>query len=326
MSRETPTLDQNATDWRLATLRQDIRSVDWGKQVLAFHINTKLAQLVSAGCDVLPGWLEACEKFVACLPDYLAICGERGVEVDPFRGTREAFPSNRKGHPSEIPQHVADMWKIASGRESTFSTGLYHGNLVEILETCGILKPPSSQKFYKGTLGMTTTPAESIDSMISECDGEVLIGNATSHDLRGGKLFRIEGGTGVLWEDSDSGLFLLMEGYGCICRWRVIFDGSNAVVIQSHTSTHTSVTNMAEQVRDACLDKFGSGIKCYEFYEPADPASEVMACEITGSPGEIAGWLPTDVARLDCLANWLRVREVSTSKSPTPSQTEQTST
>ena len=304
--------DPIVSDCLLPILTQDVRSVTWEKQVLAFHLNTKLAQLVIAGCARVPEWVARCEKFVACLPEYLAICGDRGIEVDPFRGSRQAFPSNRRGSPSEIPSHVAGMWKIASAHENVSHTGLYHGNLMEILEICGILDSSVSQKFYKEVLGMISTPAEDVASMLSVCEGDVMLKNATSHDLRGGTLFKIEGGSGVLWEDSSSGLFLSMEGYGCICRWRVIFDGLNAVVIQSATSTHTSVTNMAERVRDACRRKFGLGTKCYEFYEPANTASVESACEITGTEGEIAGWRPTNIDHLECLKHWLQTSESCT--------------
>jgi len=294
---------------RKLLLLQDVRTVDWNRQVPAFHLNTKLGHLVNDGCLGVPGWLENCEKLVACLPSITVLCGWRGAEVDPFRGAREAFPSNRDGSVGDIVRHVANMWDMASKNDSTSHTGLYHGNIIEILEMSGVVSPGEARKFYLNVVGMSKTPEDSIEDLLDSCEGESLLGAGEKLELEGaGAFYRMKGGRGVLWEESESGTYLSMEGHGCICRWRVLHENGQTGVIQVSDAVHTSVTNLAEEVRDACRKKFGDNTKCYEFYEPRSGESMSMPCEITGKEGEVAGWIPVTTDSLPQLESWLKSR------------------
>lgn len=288
-------------------LLEDIRSVGWEKQVPAFHLNTKLAHLIGEGCLSLPTWRDHCERFVSCLPPVTAICGFRNVQVDPFAGLRRAFPSNRSGKISNAVEYVKQMWLVAKESASTSHTGLYHGNLVEILEHSGLLPTSTSTKFYLNVIGLKTSPAAALEELMNECEGEVLTGTGESTKMASGSvLYRQSPHRPVLWEQSEDGTFLSMEGYGCICRWRVLFDGLNAVVIQDPSATHTSVTNLGEHVRDACRRHFGEKTKCYEFYAPETWETISLPCEIVGAEGTVAGWSPVPVTSLPHLADWLR--------------------
>lgn len=296
-------------DRLLSTLTRDIRSVNWDRQVPMFHLNTKLAKLHTAGCSKIPEWMESCEKFVSCLPAARALCGARDILIDPFRGAREAFPSNRRGALSDIVGHATRMWVAAKSDPETSHTGLYHGNLVEILEMSGLLPRGESRNFYLNVVGMNSTPADEIENLESECEGEARLGSAETAPHPSGTLFRLEGGRNVLWEGTAEGDFLSMEGYGCVCRWRVLFRDGNAVAIQSAKATHTSVTNMAEHVRDACRQKFGEDTKCHEFYEPLPGEEPGNPCEITGETGTLAGWMPVSIASLPHLGEWMEANQ-----------------
>ncbi len=290
-------------------LMQDIRTVDWGKQVAAFHFNTKLNHLVIDGCLAVEGWGEECEKLVSCLPPLMVTCGWRECLVDPFRGAREAFRSNRQGTVSDIPGHVRRMWEIADDRGGLGHTGLYHGNLLEILEGAGILEAGASRDFYSNILGMSSTPADSVEELIADAEGEMMLGNGELVELQtGGVFWRHAGGVGELWEETAEGTFLLMEGYSCICRWEVLCDGTNAVVIQGREATHTSVTNLGERVRDACRRRYGKSTRCHEFYERRKDEPFSNPCEIVGGEGEGAGWVPVGLIQLPCLERWLAQR------------------
>lgn len=311
---------------RKAKLLQDIRAVDWGKQVPHFHLNTKLAHLITDGCLLSDGWLESCEKFVSSLPDVVVICGWRSEPVDPFRGARDAFPSNRVGKLEELPAHVMSMWNAARAREETSHTGLGHGNLLEILEMSGILNSGDSRNFYLGTLGFDRTPADEAEELLLECEGEALLGGSDPLRIAEGiSIHRGVGGRNILWEESGGHTYLSMEGYGCICRWRVLHEHGAVVVVQSAGAVHTSVTNLAEQVRDACRARFGEHAKCYEFYEPWEGERASLPCEITGANGEGAGWCPVHIESLPALAKWLEGRgEFTEGASPLPDTPRQT--
>jgi len=311
---DTDHLDPQA---RQSLLLQDVRSVEWGKQTPAFHLNTKISHLIIEGCLGAPGWLESCEKFVSCLPPVVAVCGWRGVEVDPFRGARQAFPSNRSGDRRELPARITDMWERARVLPETAHTSLQHGNLLEILEMAGVTELGESTRFYKEVLGMKSTPSEEIESLLTECQGEELLGAGKLVQLESGGVAYFAGGGDALWEDTEGKIYLSMEGHGCICRWRVLHEEGAAVVIQSEGATHTSVTNMAEKVRDACRRRFGDETKCYEFYELAEGGAACLPCEITGGDGECAGWIPVSVDSLPLLEEWLLAREVDRQKATT---------
>ncbi len=285
---------------------KDIRSVAWDKQVPEFHLNTKLAHLVVEGCLDVPGWRESCEKFASCLPETTATCGSTGKLVDPFEGLKRAFPSNRTGALSDIVNHVNDMWSLAEASPATRHTSLQHGNLVEILENSGILPAGTSRKFYLEVLGLASTPSDELESLEDGCQGEFLAGNSSLREIvGGGRVYQNLHGRTYLWEQGFGEMFLSMEGCGCVCRWQVLFDGASAVVIQDADATHTSVTNMAEQVRDACRHHLGEKIKCYEFYAPHKDVPASVPCEIIGEKGEAAGWIPTSVSNLPQLEAWL---------------------
>jgi hypothetical protein len=298
----------HGTQKRQRLLLQDVRCVDRGKQVPAFHLNTKLAHLIIEGCLDAEGWAESCEKFVSCLPPTGAVCGWRGVEVDPFRGARQAFPSNRTGERSELPSRVMDMWERARANTETAHTSLQHGNLLEILEMSGLTESGESTKFYREVLGLKRTPAEELEELLTECQGEDILGTGKLLRLEGGGFSYLGVGGTALWEDDDGKTYLSMEGCGCICRWRVLHGGGNVVVIQEAGAIHTSVTNMAEKVRDACRLRYGGEAKCHEFYEPVPGRPASMPCEITGGDGEGAGWIPVPVDSLPLLEEWIRSR------------------
>lgn len=303
--------NQSSSKWadhKRETLLKDIRSVSWDRQVGAFHFNTKLAQLLACGCGGDSDWVTACEKLVSCIPSFSAICGATGELVDPFRGARETFASNRAGDPSEIPLRVTQMWESAMSRVKTAGTGLYHGNLVEILEMSNILTEGASRDFYVNVLGMGSTPQEDVMNLLLDSEGEVLTGNATFSSFEGGSIIHIDGGRRVLWQENCDELFLSMEGYGCICRWRVVSDSKVAIIIQDVDAEHTSITNMAEHVRDACLHRLGRGIECYEFYEVEVGQSFRNPCLITGGLGEGAGFFPVPLESLPTLTNWMEGR------------------
>lgn len=292
---------------RKSILLRDIRSVDWGRQTPQFHLNTKLSHLVTEGCLSSPGWQESCEKFVASLPRIVVTCGWRNERVDPFRGAREAFPSNRKGELGDLVTHVLAMWGFARAYEGTSHSGLSHGNLLEILEMSGILNGGESRSFYLDVLGLERSPAEEIDELLTEVEGEAICeGGEPVRIEGGGVLYRSSGGRNILWEETAGGTYLSTEGYGCICRWRVLHSSGAAVVVQSARAVHTSVTNLAEIVRDACRSRFGARVKCYEFYESMAGESLRSPCEITGESGERAGWIPAPIDSLPILADWLR--------------------
>lgn len=246
---------------------------------------------------------------VACLPPARAICGHRNIMVDPFLGTRLAFPSNRSGDSSSIAKYVRKMWSLSKVQNSTSHTGLYHGNLLEILEMCAVVPPGTSRSFYLEDLGMNATPSDEVENLLLEAEADALLGTGRVSEMTTGILHRPHSGQSVLWEESANGTFLTMQGYGCICRWPVLFFENSAIVIQPKSSEHTSVTNMAEHVRDACRKKLGAYAKCYEFYEPRVDEKISPPCEITGQEGESAGWIPVEMESLPCLQEWLRARQ-----------------
>lgn len=305
--KKDPVIDQKKISRIKTSLLQDVRTVGWDKQARVFHLNTKLHHLVTKGCLDAPSWLENCEKLVACLPESSATCGFLNESIDPFRGARQAFPSNRPGTISDVVLHVEHMWICAKLQKKTAHTGLDHGNLVEILEMSGVLPSGVSDKFYRETLGMHSTPSEDIEDLASECEGDIMLNIGDSVEIAGGGIL-YQGLTElpVLWEESSSGFFLSMDGCGCVCRWLILFDGTSAVGIQAATANHTSITNLGERVRDACRRKFGAGTKCYEFYEPLHGEQVGLPCEITGEYGSVAGWMPVSIESLPHLDNWLR--------------------
>lgn len=302
---------------RKSILLRDIRAVEWSRQVPSFHLNTKLWHLVVEGCPNSVGWTEGCEKFVSCLPPILSVCGWRNEAVDPFRGAREAFPSNRSGGIHEIFVHACHMWNAAKSNPSTSHTGLHHGNLIEILEMSGVLPQGEARRFYRDILGLDSTPAEEIEELVMECEGDSMLCGTEIRRTGSGVFFQRSGGNNILWEESTDGVHLSMEGHGCICRWRVLHEDGVAVVIQSSDAVHTSVTNLAEHVRDACRRRFGAGTVCHEFYEPGKGEPMSLPCEITGAEGETAGWIPVDIESLPGLEEWLRIREVDSTRNAT---------
>jgi hypothetical protein len=172
----------------------------------------------------------------------------------------------------------------------------------------GIVGSGTSRHFYVNVLGMHSTPQEDASSLLIEAEGEALCSSATRTHLAGATFCQLTAGRRVLWEESGGKLFLSMEGYGCICRWRVLASEKVAIVIQPLDAEFTSVTNLAEHVRDACLERFGKDVECYEFYEPSprEPISD--PCLITGGQGTPAGFVPVSLSSLPALSPWLSHR------------------
>lgn len=150
-------------------LTQDIKSVPPGLMNAAFHVNTKLSGIVMAlsrGSDaVFAKWFEQATLFVAALPSFEVKDGENLAAVDPFRGAREAFASNRTAQVADIPRIVRDMVEASQGGDGVLRD---HMNLLELGEICGFVSTKDVEDFAHEVMGWEKTTAQVNDDFVSQ--------------------------------------------------------------------------------------------------------------------------------------------------------------
>jgi hypothetical protein len=290
-------------DARLNLLKQDVSLPAPGLMIPHFHLNTKLAHILvrlPAEGDCEENWLRAARALVDLLPPpnaSIVKCGQTGERKDPWRGARLAVMDVEPSAGLETPaEAIAAMLKIARD-SSPRQPNIFdqdHRNLLEILEQCGI-PTGETPTALEGRHNDMAKEAEALHDLMT---ADVATGLCRETKLAAGITLvepDLRGTNGFPWgwiPGPKSGDFtcgtLVIEGLGgSTARFPVLAVPQNcALAVQRWGSIATSITNLAETVRDALREIFGANTEIHECYED-DP--ENMALPWVPDPTRISG-------------------------------------
>jgi len=288
-------------DAAINELRADIATVPPSRMSRAFHINTKMSHLLAAwrgglanGADPLAfgRWCGLAGDLVATLPKTaLAVDGASGKRVDPFRGMRAVFGTNRTIPTSEFPKIVELMLSESEGAGLS-CVRQDHGNLVELAAGVGLITSSAEKTFFNDVM-LQSTYSEFEETMLADLQVQDLLGEAKLTKLPNGYVAVSSGKLGGVFDTPD-GKVLRMTGYGgCICDFPLYEYGNAIVAIQGTSHVGTSVTNLSEKVYST-LKEYKPDCKVFQVYERDLLAGSSDLTEIELDDCGRAGWLATD--------------------------------
>jgi hypothetical protein len=286
-----------------------------------FHINTLLERILSKlkleGTKTKEGWLSlldwtyAARDFVLNLPIGIKTRNAISNElVDPFLPARSVFTQNgdlslniniKTSEDKLLYQYVKQMHYACLGKYPT-----QHLNILEVLEDSKIIDKAWVKTFCKDELQMKQTPKEAMEDFINEMEGGCIL-NETLKQTIG------EDGTETLYTSSPNnnvwikGNQVFAQGYhGSISCFELYNNQNHFVLIQKRGMEGTSVTNLAESLRDKIREAFGEEVRVYEAYEQDTVNGKFThADEIIGLKGETAGWVKVDVQTIPGFSTYL---------------------
>ena len=274
-----------------------------------FHLNTLLYRILTnleqnasktkEGWTSLIDWTEKTKEFICHLPKNIKVKdATTGRLVNPFEPCFQAFtPSEltkKDSHDSFNPNlytSVCQMHYACLGKNPTD-----HLNILEVLENCRLVKKEDVKKFCNEVLGMKETPEESIQEFINEMEGSCMLNLTNKVNLCGdsdqAKLFTNKSNTENAQIDKNK---IYSTGYhGELSEFEIFKSQEHVVIIQRRHMQGTSVTNLAETLRDKLKETYGANTRIYEAYEEDCVNGRfTKADEIIGDPGTTAGWIPT---------------------------------
>lgn len=285
----------------IAELRYDIKSVAPEQMSLAFHVNTKMAHLLSGwrrglaqgvNSEAFDRWCGFAGDFAATLPKAILVAdGATGVAVDPFRGIRAVFRTNRVKPLTDLPRIVECMLLEAEAAGLKF-TSQDHGNLIELAAGIGLISRTAEKAFFNEVLHQPTY-AESEASMLEELQVQAVLGESKLTPIPNGFIAISCGKLGGVF-DSPTGKILRITGYdGCICDFPIYEDAQDIVVAQLVTHAGTSITNLSETIFET-LQLYKPASKVYQVYEQDILAGVVDITEVLIDADGHPGWLSID--------------------------------
>lgn len=301
---------------RLRLLKQDVGIPTMGRMVPHFHLNTKLAHILvrlSADGNCEENWLRAARSLVDCLPPpnaSIVNCGQSGEPKDPWRGARLAVmdiePETELKNPAEAIGTMLEIARRGTSHPDIFNQD--HRNLLEILEQCGIATGETPEAL-KTRHNRMAKEAEALNDMM---EADLATGVCRETKLAGGGRLiepHLHGTNGFPWGwipgpsmgDISCGT-LVIEGLGgSTARFPVLAKPQDcALAVQKFGSTATSITNLAETVRDALRQILGAETEIHECYED-DPKELGLpwipdTTRIAGGTNEAAQWARSNPA------------------------------
>jgi hypothetical protein len=156
------------------------------------------------------------------------------------------------------------------------------------------------KRFCQENLNQKETPNEAIENFINEMVGSSMLNECQAIELsKGNTLFQSQHSQPhQLGVELNNKLYI--EGYYGSKSEFDLFKSqdqgiNHIVVIERNNKQQTSVTNLAEQVRDTLKNHYGDNTKIYEAYEKdSNNGYFSQADEIIGNIRENAGWIPTN--------------------------------
>jgi hypothetical protein len=270
-----------------------------------FHLNTLLhrifrqlekdASATKEGWTSLLDWTKATQGFSSYLPNNITIKdGETGKLVNPWKPIEDCFGSPHEFCQESLYNSIKEMHIACLGKY-----GQYHLNIVEVLSNSSVLTPEHVKDFSKNILGMEKTPSEIMDDFINETQGDCILGNAQEVALENnGALYTSSPKNQQVWIEKNK---IYAHGYwGTISEFDLFISNEendpikHVVIIQRRNLNQTSVTNLAETLRDKIKHEFGENTQVYEAYQEDCINGQFEKLDlIVGNMGETAGWIPT---------------------------------
>jgi hypothetical protein len=296
---------------------ENIIGLDPSKIVPHFHIKTLLdrinrnldikAKESKQGWTNLIDWSNKTKEFVAYLPKDIKVkCGLTNKMVNPFKSCQDQFGSSEEKYikdNSTVLKPIDDIDIYNKVKDMHFAClGLNpseHLNLLEVLANCGIINKSYVKKFCNEILNQPNTPEELMEEFIDEMEGGNMLGENSKIELTNKTLYVNSDvpnhlSTDDVWIKANK---IGAQGYhGQLSEFELFMseDSKHVVIIQRRHMKSTSVTNLAEKLRDKIKDTFGDNTRVYEAYEEdAVDGNFIKADEIVGNKGEDAGWLQT---------------------------------
>jgi hypothetical protein len=279
-----------------------------------FHINTLLHRINKQlenqapksreNWNSLIEWGEKTKEFVANLPKKILVRdGVTKEKVDPFEPCHQAFGYEEgKFYESKtLYKCIEEMHYSCLGKLPT-----EHLNLVEVLENCGLLEEDCSKEFSKEILGRDQSPKEIMEDFIHEMEGGTILKENSKNEISqdGSALYQDnKNSQKSAWINQDT---IGAIGYhGQISTFMLFRSENHCVIIQDRHMQGTSVTNLAEILRDKIKETFGQNTKVYEAYEQdAINGKFSQVDEIIGESGESPGWLTVQAETIPGLRDY----------------------
>lgn len=278
---------------------------------IPFHLSTIIYRILSCleakasynskDLICLEDWVAEAKKFANLLPkDYVCQDAISKTLVNPFSPIMETFGQNTKDIEDvsftdlDLYQSIIKMHYACLGKQA-----LEHLNLLEILSNSQILSETHVKRFCNDILNWQKTPQETMDEFINEMDGNVMLALAKKRSVAEGTIYESQNS-----QDSQNsqnpqawieGTQMYALGYhGTISKFDLFIEGKEIVVIQRKNTGQTSVTNLAETLRDCIKERFGKDTNVYEAYEDNCVNGQFEYADlILGNPKECAGWVRT---------------------------------
>lgn len=282
-----------------------------------FHINTLLERILSKlkvdGAKNKEGWLSlldwtcATRDFVLSLPvDIRAKDARTNELVDPFQPARHVFTQSDNLHlntseDKSLYHYLKQMHYACMGKYPT-----QHLNILEVLENSKVIKEGWVKLFCKEELQIDKTPKETMEDFINEMEGGCILKETLKQTIG-------EDGKGALYTTSPNNNVWIKEnqifaqGYhGGVSCFDLYSNQNHFVIIQKRGMEGTSVTNLAEAIRDKIKETFGQEVRVYEAYEQDTINGRFThADEIIGLKGETAGWVKVDSQAIPGFSTYL---------------------
>jgi hypothetical protein len=284
-------------------LKKDVTLwVEPEKMVKAFHANTIMARILKKleengsksreGWTNLMDWTEEANRLASLLPDnWEAVSAKDNKLTNPFSGIKQRFNGGFKHKEISIFECIKAMHNSCLGR-----LGNEHLNLLEIMEDCRLVQPEDVKSFCLEFLGQDKTPKENMEEFILEMEGSCLLKETTKKELEGKNFYSNNPASYKLKIDEDN---LYVQTSDGVSTFKLYKNKGHIVVIQKRDMEGTSITNLAEVIRDFLHQELGDDNHIYEAYETDAVNGKFNNVEqILGKRGQEAQWLPITAERI----------------------------